>query len=44
MPITIKDVTTPRELKQFIKFPYLLYKGNPYWVPPMLLDEKKVLN
>ena len=44
MPITIKEVTTPKELVNFIKFPYLLYKGNPYWVPPMLLDEKKVLN
>ena len=44
MPITIKEVNTPRELGHFIKFPYLLYKGNPYWVPPMLLDEKKVLN
>jgi hypothetical protein len=44
MPITIKEVTTPKELENFIKFPYLLYKGNQYWVPPMLLDEKKVLN
>jgi GNAT superfamily N-acetyltransferase len=44
MPIIIKEVTTPKELEYFIKFPYLLYKGNPYWVPPMLLDEKKVLN
>jgi GNAT superfamily N-acetyltransferase len=44
MLITIKEVNTPKELKNFIKFPYLLYKGNPYWVPPMLLDEKKVLN
>ena len=44
MPIKIKEVTTPKELKNFIKFPYSLYKGNPYWVPPMLLDEKKVLN
>jgi GNAT superfamily N-acetyltransferase len=44
MPITIKEVTTPKERENFIKFPYLLYKGNPYWVPPMLLDEKKVLN
>jgi hypothetical protein len=44
VPITIKEVTTPKELNNFIKFPYSLYKGNPYWVPPMLLDEKKVLN
>jgi hypothetical protein len=42
--ITIKEVATPKELKNFIKFPYSLYKGNPYWIPPMLSDEKKVLN
>jgi hypothetical protein len=42
--ITIKEVTTPKELKKFILFPFSLYKGNDYWVPPMLLDENKVLN
>ena len=44
MSISIKEVTTSKELDNFIKFPYLLYKGNQYWVPPMLLDERKVLN
>jgi hypothetical protein len=44
VPITIKEVSDTKELKNFIKLPYTLYKGNPYWIPPMLLDEKKVLN
>lgn len=44
MVITIKEVSTPKELKNFIKFQYKLYKGSQYWVPPMLLDEKKTLN
>ena len=44
MPVTIKEVITSNELNKFIKFPYSLYKGNQFWVPPMLLDEKKVLN
>ena len=44
VPVSIKEVTSPNELKKFIKFPFSLYKGNPYWVPPMLLDEYKVLN
>ena len=44
MSIVIKEVTTSKELGNFIKFPFTLYKGNPYWVPPMLFDEKKVLN
>ena len=28
----------------FIKFPYSLYKKNPYWVPPLLSDQKILLN
>lgn len=44
MPVSIKEVTTSKELKSFIKFPYSLYKANKFWIPPMLLDEKKVLN
>ncbi len=37
--ITIKEVFTKRGLKQFVKFPFGLYKGNPYWVPPIIKDE-----
>jgi hypothetical protein len=42
--ISIKEVTTAKELKQFIKFPFELYKGHPQWVPPLISDEKKTLN
>lgn len=37
--ITLKEATTKSELKQFVKFPFSLYKGNPYWVPPIIKDE-----
>jgi len=37
--ITIKNVITKSELKQFVKFPFSLYKDNPYWVPPIINDE-----
>ena len=33
--IEIREVTTPGDLKTFVYFPRELYKGNPYWVPPM---------
>ena len=36
MAITIKKVTTPKELKTFIRFNYELYKHNPYSVPALL--------
>jgi len=42
--VSIKEVTTAKELKQFIKFPFELYKGHPQWVPPLIADEKKTLN
>lgn len=33
MNITIKEVTTKKMLKDFVRFPNTLYKGNPYYVP-----------
>jgi len=38
MAITIKKVSTQKELKTFIRFNYELYKDNPYSVPD-LYDE-----
>ncbi|MFV8393520.1 GTP cyclohydrolase [Flavobacterium sp. LB2P6] len=37
--ITIKEATTKSELKDYIKFPFSLYKDNKYWVPPIIADE-----
>ncbi len=39
----VRPVTTARELKQFIEFPFRLYRGNPYWVPPLRSDEANLL-
>ena len=38
MGITIKRVTNKKELKQFIRFNYELYKSNPYSVPDLYSD------
>ncbi|MGE4583567.1 MAG: hypothetical protein AB7C91_02880 [Sphaerochaeta sp.] len=38
--ITIHPVTTKRDWKRFFNFPNLLYKGNPFYVPALLLDEQ----
>ena len=40
--ITIKEVQTKKEQKQFIDFPLRLYKDNPYFVPPLYGDEKSM--
>ena len=44
MAITIKQVTTKRELKRFIRFNYELYKGNPYSVPDLYDDMLNTFN
>lgn len=31
-------------MKQFVKFPFSLYKGNPYWVPPIIKDELEIFD
>ncbi len=43
MKIEIKEVTTDRDLQAFIDFPYTLYKGHPYFVPPLRFDERATL-
>ena len=37
--ITLKKITTKKEMKQFVTFPFSLYKDNKYWVPPIIKDE-----
>jgi len=37
--IKIKEISTKKELQQFVKFPFSIYKGNKYWVPPIISQE-----
>lgn len=41
--LTIREVKTPFDIKEFIEFPLRLYKNCPYFVPPLYGDEKKLL-
>lgn len=40
--ITIKEVVSKKLQKEFIEFPLKMYKDNPYFVPPLYGDEKKM--
>ena len=40
--ITITKVATKKQQKEFLDFPLKLYKGNPYFTPPLYMDEKKI--
>ena len=37
--ITIVEANSKKLMKDFVKFPFELYKNHPYWVPPLIADE-----
>jgi hypothetical protein len=43
MSIAISLVQSPGELKKFILFPHEIFRGNPNWVPPLIMDERDTL-
>ncbi len=44
MSIEIREVTTKKELRDFVKFNIELYKDNPYNVPEIISDEMETLD
>jgi len=40
----ITFVTTKREVKEFINFPYEHYRNDTYWVAPLRMEQKKLVN
>lgn len=44
MTVIIKKVTSKDDLMKFIQFGIDLYKGNDYFVPPLIYDERATLN
>ena len=44
MEVLIKEVTTKKELKRFVKFNLELYKHCPYHVPGLIVDEMMTLS
>jgi GNAT superfamily N-acetyltransferase len=41
--VTIKLCTSQKDFKDFVQFPYDLYRHNRYWVPPIKKEELKSL-
>jgi len=44
MGLTVREVINKSDLRAFIKLPWAIYKGDPNWVPPLILDMKERLN
>jgi hypothetical protein len=42
--IIVKEVHSKKDLKAFVKFPFSLYKGSKFWVPPIISQETKTFN
>jgi hypothetical protein len=41
--LEIRKVNSRKDLKKFVDFPFQLFKGNPYWCPPLKFDEVNTL-
>ncbi|MBE2280990.1 MAG: hypothetical protein IAE91_11405 [Ignavibacteriaceae bacterium] len=42
--IEIRKIESKKEITQFIKFPWKIYKDYPNWVPPLIFDKEKMLD
>ena len=42
--VTIRIVQSKKDLSQFIKFPFEIYRGDKYWVPPLNMEQKTLLD
>jgi hypothetical protein len=38
------DLGSKRDITKFIRFPFDLYRNNPYWVPPLLSEMRTLMN
>jgi GNAT superfamily N-acetyltransferase len=42
--IEIREAISKKELKDFVKFPFKLYKDSKHWVPPIISEELKTFD
>jgi GNAT superfamily N-acetyltransferase len=41
---TVHLVTSPKELREFTRFPWRIYRGDPNWVPPVMAEREALLD
>ncbi|MFN0064593.1 MAG: N-acetyltransferase [Myxococcaceae bacterium] len=44
LDVTLTPVQSAGDTDAFIRFPYALYKDNPNWVPPLMMERRDFLN
>jgi GNAT superfamily N-acetyltransferase len=42
--VEVRPVRSKRDLKRFVKLPWRIYRNEPLWVPPLILDRKQFLD
>lgn len=42
--VQIKEVSSKKDMKQFVSFQFDLYKNDKFWIPPIIKDELKQLD
>ena len=42
--IFLKKVSNKKDLRDFVIFPFKLYKGSKYWIPPIINQEMNNFN
>ncbi len=42
--LTVRPIANRQDEAAFIRFPWKIYKDNPAWVPPLLMDRKKLID
>ncbi len=43
MSVDVQPVTTYRQKKRFLEFPWGLYRSDPFWVPPLRGEQKQLV-
>ncbi len=44
MTVVLKEVKNKKQKKDFVLLPFRIYRGNAYWVPPLITDELKMMD
>jgi hypothetical protein len=42
--VSIQPVASKRDMEMFVRFPWKIYANNPVWVPPLLIDRRKLVD
>lgn len=42
--IAVRTAASGKDMDRFIRFPWTIYRDSPHWVPPLLMDRRKLVD